>query len=65
MYFTVEEENFICAFNTKTREGLIAEIEAFLPSVEADIREIGESAVRRLRKMSDEAFGNYVFHQAD
>jgi hypothetical protein len=65
MYFTVEEENFICAFSTKTHEGLITEIEAFLPSAEADMREIGESAVKRLREMSDATYNNYTFCKAD
>ncbi len=60
--FTVEEENLICIFDTGSRAALIADIRGVLPDFdEPELREIAETALRKLEAMSDDDFSGLVF----
>ena len=57
--FTVEEENLICAFYTSSRDTVIAGIHGAMPDFDGDepeMREIAESALRKLDAMTDAEF---------
>jgi hypothetical protein len=55
--FTVEEINMICIFDTSGKDALIAELTAALPEItEPELAEIAESALNKLRDMSDAEF---------
>lgn len=55
--FTFEERNLLCIYNsTGTRVGLIAALEemrGYLEQDEAELRELTDSALSKLRRMSD------------
>ena len=57
--FTFEETNLMCIYNTGTRTGLIealAEMRGYLTPEEAELRELTDSALGKLRAMSDAEF---------
>ena len=57
--FTFEEINLMCIYNTGTREGLIGalgEMRGYLAPDEDELRELTDSALAKLRAMSDEDF---------
>lgn len=57
--FTVEETNLMCIYDTGTRSGLIAELEAMRTHLEPDETELSEltrSVTEKLRAMSDEEY---------
>lgn len=57
--FTVEEINLMCVYDTGTRTGLIAELEAMQTHLEPDETELAEltrSATGKLSAMSDEEY---------
>jgi hypothetical protein len=57
--FTVEEENLICIFDTGSRAALIAALRGALPRFdEPEMREIAQTALRKLKAMSDAAFAD-------
>ena len=63
--FTVEEENLACIFDTGSRAALIAGLgEAMLEFDEPELREIAESAMRKLNAMTDAVFSGLVFSPA-
>ena len=57
MFFTVEETNLMCCFDTSSRKRLIAEMKG-LPIGELDdeMAELLFNTVRKLESISDEAF---------
>ena len=60
--FTVEEENLICIFDTGSRAALIADLRGVMPDFdEQELREIAETALRKLETMSDDDFSGLVF----
>jgi hypothetical protein len=61
MYFTVEEENFICGFENENRERLIRDMKAFSETAETDMRDIAESAINKVRNMPEDMFREYTF----
>jgi hypothetical protein len=64
-YFTVEEENLICIYDTASRTALMDGIRAAMLDFEDDaMREIGENALRKLEAMSEDDFSAYVFTPA-
>lgn len=57
--FTNDEINLMCIYNTGTREGLIAEltqIRGYLGSEETELLALTDSALEKLRKISDEEY---------
>ena len=54
--FTFEETNLLCIYNTGSRTGLIdalTEMRGELSPEEAELRELTDSAIAKLRRMSD------------
>jgi hypothetical protein len=65
-YFSVEEINLMCIFNTGGRTALIAELRESLPGVhDPDMREIYESTITKLETISDDDFSDIGFYIAD
>jgi len=61
-YFTVEEENLICIYDTTSRTAAMEGINAAMPDYEDDdMREIAGNALRKLDAMSDAEYSEYVF----
>jgi len=59
--FTVEEENLICIFDASRRDALIAGLaEALSDFDEPELREIAESALRKLNNMTDQEFAGLI-----
>jgi len=57
--FTSTEINLMVIYNTGTRKGLITELEdmmIFLEADEAELRELAQSAMAKLRTMTDDDF---------
>lgn len=57
--FTFEEKNLLCLYNTGSRSGLIdalTEMRGELSPEEAELREMTDSALGKLRAMSDAEF---------
>jgi len=57
--FTNDEINLMCIYNTGTREGLIAELEqmrSYLGAEETELLALTDSALGKLRAMSDEEY---------
>ena len=57
--FTFEETNLLCIYNTGSRTGLmeaLTEIRGELSPEEAELRELTDSALMKLRAMSDAEF---------
>lgn len=57
--FTYEEINLMCIYDTSSRKGLIAELtkmRKYLEPDEVEILELTDSAIRKLRSISDEEF---------
>ena len=57
--FTFEETNLLCIYNTGSRTGLIealTEMRGELSPEEAELRELTDSALMKLRSMSDSEF---------
>ena len=57
--FTFEETNLLCIYNTGNRTGLIealTEMRGELSPEEAELRELTDSALSKLRAMSDAEF---------
>lgn len=57
--FTYEEISLMCIYDTSSRRKLIAELakmRKYLEPDEAEILELTDSALRKLKKISDEEF---------
>ncbi len=57
--FTYEEINLMCIYDTSSRKELIAELakmRKYLEPDEVEILELTDSAIRKLRSISDEEF---------
>lgn len=63
--FTVEEENLICAFFAGGRAALIAELRAAMPDFdEPEMREIAQTALKKLDALTDAEFDAHIFSPA-
>jgi DNA-binding phage protein len=61
--FTIEEVNLMCIFDMSSRSALTAELSAALPEFdEPELIEIAESALARLRGMTDAEFDALEFY---
>ena len=57
--FTFEEKNLMCIYNTGSRAGLIdalTEMRGYLTPEEAELRQLTDSTLSKLRAMNDEGF---------
>ena len=60
--FTIEEENFIWIFDTRSRGALINDIRDTLPNfIEPELREIAIGIIDKLTGMTDEEFSFCIF----
>ena len=64
--FSAEEINLMCIFDTSDRDSLLSDLRAGLADVyDPDMREVFESAVEKLERLSDEEFSEIGFYIAD
>lgn len=57
MFFTVEETNLMCCFDTSNRKRLIAEMKALpIDELDNEMAELLFHTVRKLESMTDETF---------
>lgn len=59
MNFTNDEMNLMCIYQTGDRQGLISaltEMRGYLDEDEAELRELTDSALQKLGKITDEDF---------
>jgi len=64
--FSVEEINLMCVYDTSNKPALTAELRGSLPDIyDPDMREIYESAIEKLEKISDDDFSEIGFYIAD
>jgi hypothetical protein len=64
--FTVEEINLMCIYDTSDKAVLITELKNSLPEIyDPDMRDIYESAIEKLEKISDDDFSDIGFYIAD
>jgi len=62
---TVEQENFLCSFNTSTRTDCMKDIVFSLQFLDdPDMREIAESTIAALQGMTDGEFSTRSFNSA-
>ena len=60
MFFTVEETNLMCCFDTSSRSKLISEMKKLLSKeLDSDIAELICKTVRKLENMTDAEFDEY------
>ena len=65
MNFTNDEMNLICIYNTGTRTGLIdamSEMKKELAEEENQLRDMTDSAIDKLKSMTDEEYGEVEFY---
>ena len=64
--FSVEEINLMCIFDTSDRATLLMDLWEGIDGVyDPDMREIFESAIEKLERISDEDFADIGFYMAD
>ena len=65
MIFTNDEMNLMCIYDTGTRTGLIdamSEMKKELAEVENELRDMTNSAIDKLKAMTDEEYGEMEFY---
>jgi hypothetical protein len=63
--FTVEETNLICITDAENRTALIEKLSDLLSETdEREMRDIAESAVRKLKRISDAEYEKMKFYLA-
>ena len=64
--FSVEEINLMCIFDTSDRTALLTDLWERIDEVyNPDMREIFESAIDKLERISDDDFAGIGFYMAD
>lgn len=59
--FTVEEENLIAIYLTDTRAELVEDMTAALPYMDAEMRELADRSLAKLRAMTNAEFAAQSF----
>ncbi|MHB8964284.1 MAG: transposon-transfer assisting family protein [Saccharofermentanales bacterium] len=62
--FSIEEINLMCIYDTGTRNDLLIELENVLPILakdEAELSELIQTVIAKLRRMSDLNYSQLVF----
>ena len=58
-YFTIQELNLICIYDTGTRAGLLAELTdmtAYLTPEETELKSLADSVAEKVGRMTDEEY---------
>ena len=56
-YFTIEEINLMCIYNTQTRDGLLKEIVQMREEIyDVELLEIIDSVIKKLNTMTDDEY---------
>ena len=64
--FSVEEINLMCIFDINDRQTLLGELRESLPDIyDPEMREVYESTIYKLEKISDEDFSEVGLFLAD
>ena len=64
--FSAEEINLMCIFDISSKTVLIKDLRKSLPDIyDPEMREIYESTIEKLEKISDEDFSNIGIYIAD
>ena len=64
--FSVEEINLMCIYDTSSRRNLLTDLRAGLADVyDPEMREVFQSAIGKLERLSDEEFSEIGFYIAD
>jgi len=64
--FSVEETNLMCIHGTSDKTTLIADLRDSLPNIkDTDMRDIYDSTIEKLEKISDSDFAEIGFYIAD
>jgi hypothetical protein len=64
--FSAEEINLMCIFDTSNKKVLIKDLRESLPDIyDIEMREIYESTIEKLEKISDEDFSEIGIYIAD
>lgn len=66
MFFTVEETNLMCCFDTSSRKRLIADLTSLkLNGEDVEMEDLIRQTVRKLQAMSDEQFATAYIAPAE
>ena len=64
--FSAEEINLMCIYDTTSRQGLLSDLRAGLADVyDPEMREVFESTITKLERLSDDEFSEIGFYAAD
>ena len=64
--FSVEEINLMCIYDTSDKAALLAELRDSLPGIyDPDMRDIYQSAIEKLERISDDDFSEIGLYIAD
>jgi len=64
--FSVEEINLMCIYDISDKTALLSELKESLPDIyDPDMRDIYNSIIEKLGKMSDDDFSGIGFYIAD
>jgi len=64
--FSIEEINLMCIFDISDRQTLLSELRESLPDVyDPEMREVYESAIEKLERVSDAGFAEIGLYIAD
>ena len=64
--FSAEEINLMCIYDTSDRQSLLSDLRAGLADVyDPEMREVFESAIGKLERLSDDEFSEIGFYAAD
>ena len=61
MNFSVEEENLICVYHTSDRRRTMAQMVAALPDMDTEMRQLANSTIAKLDRMTDADFDGQRF----
>ena len=61
MNFSVEEENLICMHHTSDRRRTMARMLATLPDMDTEMRQLANSTIAKLERMTDADFDGQRF----
>lgn len=61
MNFSVEEENLICMYHTSDRRPTMARMLAALPDMDTEMRQLANSTIEKLERMTDADFNGQRF----
>ncbi len=63
--FTVEETNLLCIYAESSKRALIENINAELPFMDADMRELAGRTMRKVDALTEEEYAELAVYAAD